>query len=271
MNSSTYLESKNLVLFFIITFAWSWLLWIPQVLDTMGFEINIILLFLGNLAVFGPSVSAIIVTGIASGKDGIKKLLKKGWKHDFKKIWLFPIFIIIPVISFLSLLMVILIEGDWVLNYGNPFTMFFPILFIIFFTGGPLAEEFGWRGFALDRLQSRWNALISSLILGLIWGVWHLPLHFIAGTTQEVIPFYQNLIIIMLSSVIYTWLHNNTGGSVLVAMLFHLTSNMSGAYIPYWISDVGRWMSFTFTLIVVAIILIIYGPKKLKKNQTKLD
>ena len=144
--------------------------------------------------------------------------------------------------------------------------MFFPVLFIIFFLGGPFAEEFGWRGYALDRFQSKLNSLISSLILGLLWGIWHLPLHFISGTTQEVIPIYQNIIIITISSVLYTWLYNNTNGSILVAMLFHTANNMAGALFPYWISNLGRWISFIFTIIIVIIIIIYYGPRKLKRS-----
>jgi membrane protease YdiL (CAAX protease family) len=138
------------------------------------------------------------------------------------------------------------------------------------FLGGPFAEEFGWRGFSLDRLQLKFSAFYSSLILGAIWGLWHLPLHFINGTTQEVIPFYQNFLILILLSIIYTWLYNNTNRSILVVMIFHLAGNMSGALFPYWISNLGRWISFILTLIFVIFLLIYYGPKELIREKKKI-
>ncbi len=212
----------------------------PQVLNTFGFEIDPLLLFFSNFAVFGPTISSILVTGATLGKSGIKTLLKKGINHHFRKIWWLPILLIGPIISFLSLLVVLIIEGPTILSYSLPFTKFFPVLLIIFFTGGPLAEEFGWRGYLLERFQYKWNMVISGLFVGIIWAIWHLPLHFIAGTTQEVIPIYQDLLIITISSIIYTWIYHNTNGSVLATMILHTVNNVSGAIFPYWISDLGR-------------------------------
>ncbi len=267
MNESRKKGLNELILFFSITFLWSWLLWLSPILNSIGFVVPEFLLFLSMFANFGPTIAALILTAIKGGKVELKALLKRGWNFKFKKLWLIPILGLIPFIALLSLLLVIFIDGTWVLSYATSLVMFVPLLFIIFFTGGPLGEEYGWRGYALDRLQSRWNALTSSIILGLIWGLWHLPLHFIPGTTQQAVPFYQNLIILTLSSIIYTWLHNNTGRSIAVALLIHLAANMSGAFIPYWVSDYGRWISFFITLIAIILILIIYKPKKLKKEE----
>ena len=71
--------------------------------------------------------------------------------------------------------------------YGLPAALAIPVMLLVFFLNA-LPEESSWRAYALDRLQQRWSALGSSLILGLIWSIWHLPLHFIAGTTQQAIP-----------------------------------------------------------------------------------
>jgi len=259
-------NKKNyLIQFFVITFVWSWLLWLPQVLNYFGFNVPGFLLFFGNLAIFGPLVSAFSLTLKHYGKEEFIKLLKRGIDINFQKKWLIPTLLLSPFLSFIALIIVIFFEGNWVLEYGLNWQMFFPVMAIIFLTGGPLAEEYGWRGYALDRLQNKWNALISSIILGLIWGLWHLPLHFISGTTQEVIPIYQHIIIITLSSIFYTWLHNNTGGSVLIAMLFHLSGNMAGALFPYWVSELGRWTFFALNILVLLPILYYYGIKRLSK------
>lgn len=256
--------TKNLILFFFFTFLWSWGLWIPKVLVNFGYQIPEILLVISDIAIFGPLVAAIVITYTTLGENQLKLLLIKGMRTDFKKIWLIPTLFLSPLFAFISFLFIIPFEGLDILNQALPLQMFFPVLILIFLLGGPLAEEYGWRGFALGRLQSRWNALISSLILGFIWGVWHLPLHFIEGTTQQVIPIYQNIIIITISSIIYTLLYNNTNESVLITMLFHLSSNMGGALFPYWISELGRWIFFSLNIITISIILKIFGIKNLK-------
>lgn len=86
-----------------------------------------------------------------------------------------------------------------------PLSFAIPIFFIIFLTQG-LPEEYGWRGFALDRLQLRWNALTASLVLGFMWGLWHLPLHFMIGTTQEIIPVYEFILRQMVGAIFFTWI-----------------------------------------------------------------
>ena len=95
---------------------------------------------------------------------------------------------------------------------------FLPLLII-----GPLSEEIGWRGYALERLQTRWNALTSSLIVGLVWALWHLPLFMMVGTSQHElgIPFIGFLVGLMASSILYTWLYNNTKQSIWSAILLH--------------------------------------------------
>lgn len=260
-------NNNHLIQFFTITFLWSWLLWLPQVLDYFGANVPEVLQFFGNFAIFGPLVSSFTLTLKAYGKEGLKKLLKKGVDIDFQKKWLIPTLFLSPLLAFLSLIVVVQFEGDSVLAYGISWQMFFPVMALIFLTGGPLAEEYGWRGFALGRLQNKWDALTSALIVGLIWSIWHIPLHFISGTTQEQIPLYQSFIIIPLSSIFYTWLYNNTGGSVLIAMLFHLSGNMGGALFPYWLSDLGRWIFFILNVIVLIPLIYYYGIERLSKDE----
>ncbi|MBI5586317.1 MAG: CPBP family intramembrane metalloprotease [Deltaproteobacteria bacterium] len=98
------------------------------------------------------------------------------------------------------------------------------------FIGGPLGEELGWRGFALDRLQNKWNALVASLILGLIWAAWHFPLFFIKGTPQEGLGFGTFLfwlwsLQVVSLSVLTTWVYNNTRRSILSAVFMHFMFN----------------------------------------------
>ncbi|NHJ38855.1 MAG: CPBP family intramembrane metalloprotease [Asgard group archaeon] len=275
------IESKHILLFFVFAFLWTWLLYLPRVLATYDY-INLpdwSGLIFGGFATFGPTISAIIVIGIINGSKGIKDLLKKGIKTDFKKIWLIPIFLLLPLTAGIAFGISILIFGFTIGDGYYNWALVINVVFIAFFIGGPLGEEFGWRGFILDPLQNKFGSLGASLLLGFIWGVWHLPLHFIADTTQQFIPIWAFVLLQMVMSILYTWLYNNTKGSVLVAILFHWISNIAGALIPFWqigfinsqepnnlyLPTYGMLIGFAITLLTASIITVLFGSKRMIK------
>jgi chromate transport protein ChrA len=94
--------------------------------------------------------------------------------------------------------------------------------------------------------------------------MWHLPLVFIEGTTQAAIPFYEFVLQTMLLAVLYTWLYNNTGGSVLVAALFHASANTAAAAVPTWTTEFGRWSSFALLAVFVGWVLWRWGWRHLR-------
>lgn len=100
---------------------------------------------------------------------------------------------------------------------------------------GPLPEEIGWRGYLLDRLQERWNALTASLVLGLVWWTWHLPLFVLPGyfdAFERAAPSPLDLLYGILPSVIvYTWVYNNTRRSVLAVVVLHFMQNFTGEFL----------------------------------------
>jgi len=229
MNTSHH--TGSIVEFLLYTFLWSWLLWLPGILDSHNVNIPEPLLALGMLAVFGPTVSAFIMVAKTTGKSGVKDMLKRGFFFRFQKKWLLPVLLLAPASSALSLFIGSLLTGE---NVSLPSLTVVPELLIMFFVGGPLAEEFGWRGFALDKFQSFLSPLKAGLLLGVIWGVWHLPLHFISGSVQENIPVWAYILIITVSSVLFTWIYNRTNRSIAAVMLFHWTVNIGNIVFPYW-------------------------------------
>ena len=114
---------------------------------------------------------------------------------------------------------------------------------------GPI-EEFGWRGIALPLLQRSLSPLTSAVLLGLIWGLWHLPAFFLGGAPQASWSFPAFLLAIVALSVILTSLFNASGGSLLVAALFHAQANG-----PLW-PDAQPWDSITFVALAVVVVWI---------------
>jgi membrane protease YdiL (CAAX protease family) len=98
--------------------------------------------------------------------------------------------------------------------------------------GGPLGEEFGWRGFALPAMQDRLGWRAAGLGLGLVWGVWHLPLFFIDGTAQAHIPPVLFLLSVVAMSIVFAWLANRSAGSVVAALVFHTAINYWPSVVP---------------------------------------
>ncbi|MEM4164350.1 MAG: type II CAAX endopeptidase family protein [Nitrososphaerales archaeon] len=256
----------------MITFVFTWIFWVPQALAAQGLLTTSILVdFLFsplNPAPFGPLVAALTLTYWSSRTQGVKELLKRGVHYKVGKIWYIPTFFLFPAITGGALFLAIL-SGDTIPELSvlsNPLLIIGAFIYI-FFLGGPLEEEFGWRGYALDRLQARFNVLLSSIMLGFMWGIWHLPLFFIPNMyPYYLIPLWGFMLSIILGSILFTWLYNNTGGSILVAMLFHTTSNLSHFIFPTLETEFGGLYSIILTLIAVVVVLAIYGPKRMSRK-----
>jgi membrane protease YdiL (CAAX protease family) len=256
-------SNRQLSSFFVITFAFSWILWLPQVLKFNGFpDLPEIVGLPGMFAPFGPFVAAFFLVWRIAGRQGVKKLWLRGWRLEFKKVWLLPALLIGPLAALFTVLILILINGSFSWQHGLPALLVVPVFLLILFTNA-LPEEYGWRGFALDPLQERTTALAASIVLGSIWALWHLPLFFIEGTTQAAIPMYQFFLQTIVLSIFYTWLYNNTGGSVLIAILFHAVSNITAAVVPFWTIDLGRWINFGILVVAALIVLSVWGSKEL--------
>ncbi len=260
---------KSLILFFVLSFAISWLFNLPRVLSDNDLAIiPSFLLNLNSLATFGPFIAAFFLTFNSSGRDGLKALWRRGWDFSFNKKWLWVVLLFPVLTSTLTILFVNVFGGEILWEHQPlPFFLAVPIFFVIFLTQG-LPEEFGWRGFALDRLQIKWNALTASLILGFFWGLWHLPLHFMSGTTQEIIPIYQFILKQMVGAIFFTWIYNNTNRNIFLAILFHSVSNVFGGLVPYWVTNQGRWVNFSIELILAILVIIIYGANKFIKEDS---
>lgn len=238
MNTKTDSSNHYLWLFFILTFAFSWLMCLPNVLITHNIittnpsitNINNIMKWVAGI---GPSLAAIFLVIKFEGKVALIVLLKRVLKLKLGY-WYFPVFLVLPVVLVLAHLLNIIFFNASFLKTGlllEPWWI--PVVLSIFFVL-QFGEELGWRGYALDRLQKKMNALFSSIFLGSIWAIWHLPMFLSSGFGHRDyhLPFGQFFITLVLMSIIITWLQNNTNGSLIPAFIIHAQINLSGEVLP---------------------------------------
>ena len=251
---------KNLSMFFVLAFLFSWILWLPSVLISQGIRIPGFLQILGQFSTWMPGLAAIIILIGSEGRQGVKSLFRNAWNWNFGKLWLIPILLLPASMILIAMAIKIPVEGIS-FSLGEipaPLPIF---IFILFFVGGPL-EEFGWRGYALPRLLKRTSFLWAGIILGILHGLWHLPLHFMEGTVQSYIPVWEFIAVTTVGSIIYTWLFVNTKGSLTAMILHHWAANLASALLVYWDTSFGRWVFFGIQLIVAVILVIVYRDKK---------
>jgi len=270
---TTQTQQRELVRFFGITFAVSWLLWLPGVLRSNGL-VNLpeIVGLPGMFVPLVPSVVAFLLVRRAEGRAGVAALARRGIQIGFDKRWLLPAVLLFPVVGLLTVGVLALAGRRPLDGWQVPsvLSVLGTVAYILVAGGG--LEEFGWRGYALDRMLQGRSALTASLLLGLVWGLWHLPLHLKVGTTQAAIPIWQFVIQTMVLSVLYTWLTANTRGSVLIAILFHTLGNATAALLPpFFASALGRWVNFGLLLAFTLVVVAVWGPRTLVGDTSRVD
>jgi membrane protease YdiL (CAAX protease family) len=227
---------RDLATFLALTYGLTWLFWVP----TAVFGRNVtgsfwlVPFMLGG---FGPSAAGILM--VYRGKDRAGR--RAFWNRvvDVRRIslgWYGLILLVFPA----SFVVVFLVDA-WL---GHPLPELEtwsriaanPLMLVGMSIGGiitgPLSEELGWRGFALDRLQAGWTPFVSSLTLALFWWGWHLPLFFISGTTHAewgigTPSFWLFLAATGPLSILLTWVYNQNSRSILAAVLLHFTYNLT--------------------------------------------
>lgn len=222
----------ELLLYFGLTLAWSWLCWLPMLPTYRDAEFGsppwvFALLLLGA---YGPSLMALVLAGRRDGKAGMKALLRKFaiWRVGLR--W-YGVALLLPVAVALGGALLYSARGGDIGPLVLDRAYIIPLALLAAAPFGPLAEELGWRGFALPRLLERHGPLASSLIVGTVWTLWHAPLFWapagsaISGERVTIgsVAFY--LALLTGYSIFYTWIHLNSRGSVLLAFLLHLSFN----------------------------------------------
>jgi membrane protease YdiL (CAAX protease family) len=232
-----------------------------------------------QLGALSASLAGIVIAAVEGHKGGVRELLGRFliWRVGIQW-WAFALlFMVLPSVA--SLYLFSLFGGppvDWS-GLGPLYSVVPMILMLTVFAG--VGEEFGWRGFALPRLQARYSALVSSLIVGALWGLWHIPLFLVEGTAQYewrsdagLIPAVLMYTVFVIAwSIQYTWVFNNTKGSVLLAAVFHGAGNTwIGGYIDVYRGYFGGVVTVMVVSVVVSIVIVLVaGPAHLSRRNRR--
>ena len=270
-----FLKQHSLVIGLVLMFLYTWTLDLSNS-GVLPFEIPFpIYITLG----WGFIFVSLLMTWLALGKDEMTKLFKRyflwrvGWKW-----WMVALFLS-PALRFAALLLTALLTGvpaDFshpmirdVVPLDAPLLMLVvPWIIFEILTNG---EEMGWRGYVLPRLQAKYNALAASLIVGVIWTAWHLPKFFGTGMNNDQSLFWYTLFTLA-AAVLYTWLYNNTRGSLLMVVLLHATQNTAGMFLPVEFAVPGgieRNILILLYVIAAIVVTVTAGAKNLSRTEER--
>ncbi|MFW9866752.1 MAG: type II CAAX prenyl endopeptidase Rce1 family protein [Candidatus Thorarchaeota archaeon] len=257
------IKKNPLTSYFIIAWITTWVLVLPLILTRFGLlSVNPNWHFLGAL---GPTIAAVMVVYVSEKKAGIKRLKKIVFKWKVGVFWILFSALIMPLLLLLTIGLNFIFIGNvinlkaYFIDNGvtNPVSIFLWIWVGAISYG--LFEEIGWRGYALPKLQEKYNPLIATLILTIGWAFWHFPMFFYRLSIQF---FFGWLFGLFLGAIVLTFLFNSSGNSAFVPILFHITNNI------VWLFNIDAVQIYvTIMLIILVVIIFILGRTQLSTKK----
>ncbi len=242
--------------FFVLVFALSIPFWFIGALTGIQLLPG---LPVSALAAICPALAACILIYREKRTAGVTELLKRSldYRRVRSKVWYVPAVLLMP--------------GVTALTYGVMRWLGLPLqvaefsllnavgLFLAFF-GAALGEELGWSGYAIDPMQARWNALQASIVLGLVWAMWHFVPLIQADRSPAWIAWWTAGT--LATRVIMVWLYNNTGKSVFATALYHAILNLTWQLFP---ASYDPRITSLVLLLVAAVVAVLWGPQTLAR------
>lgn len=279
-SSESLIRRYPLISFFILAFGLTWIFMIVDALGSQGILPFRLPLPLMVVMGYMPTLAAVIVVGTTRGKEGTRALFRKLliWRVGLR--WYLFAILGVAVFDILSILLynrIVPSANLPILSDRLPavpplqiILSLLPMYIVITLVNG---EELAWRGFATPQLQARYNALVASLIMGVLWTAFHLPLFFTrTGSSQSDWPFASFLVATLAMTILYTWMLNHTRGSVLLAYLFHGAANTWSQVFSIDHADplVG-WIQAALLLLLAVIVVAYEGKENLSRTGTRIQ
>ena len=252
-----------LVVFFVLAYALSWWPWILYAFDLSPLPI----------VGFGPFLAAIVVLAVTRGKAGVMALLRRMVRWRVSPVW-YAVALLLPVAITVAATVLNVLFGAQAPSSAelSGWTGLVPGFFVLLLVPGfgGAWEEPGWRGYALPRLQVGRSALLASLILGLLWAFWHLPL-MVVGEVN-----WSDIVLVIAASVVFAWVFNSASGSVLIIMLMHAMNNtISGSFFGPMFSGADSvresWLLAALWVAVAIVVVVATGPEQLSRKNSKQE
>jgi uncharacterized protein len=250
--------------FFLLAFLLTWAVWVPRAAASQGLLASDLPSVVGQVSTWAPAVAALLAAALTGGRAAVGELGSRlvRWRVGWR--W-YVVVIVGPAAFSLTVAVVYaLLGGSWAAawRFGGGLLGLVPLFLVLALTDG-LGEELAWRGFALPRLLSQHGAIAASLILGVLWALWHLPLVWTEGYLLYQQPVWLLFADLLAKSVIFTWVFLNTRGSVLLAVLLHASTNLfvvspvvasaGGLALPL-LAAAAKWL-------LVLVLILVAGPQ----------
>lgn len=251
--------------FFGLTYAISWTFFLPTVALTQGW-LDPAWGWLRSFAVvgnFGPSLAGLLLTRYLYGREGLRALLRRLLPRSITRQWVL-VTLLLPIAITLGAAGFGLLLGGQLTAAAYPWYAF-PVIFVVIFLNAGLAEEIGWRGFALPHLQQGRNALVSSVILGVVWALWHLPAWWFPGSIHQHLNVPLYIVGTIGLTLLLTWVYNATDGSLLAVVLMHTATNASRGVIPAAAAG-SVPLEVVTTWIAVLLVMALANPRHLARH-----
>jgi membrane protease YdiL (CAAX protease family) len=263
MQIQNVLRRHRLLSFFVLAYLLSWWAWVPYAFGVFPIPV----------ASFGPFLAALAVLAATEGKAGVVGLFRRMGRWRVSPIW-FAVALLLPTGLAVAATALNVASGAPPPSPENlagwpSVTSTFVIVLLVPGVGGAW-EEPGWRGYALPRLQPGRSALTASLLLAVAIAGWHLPL-MVAGQVA-----YSDVVLIFAAVIVFNWVFNNTGGSVLLIMLMHGANNaVSGSFFSPMFTGAysvrQSWLLAAVWTAAALAIVAIFGPQHLSRHRTKVE
>jgi len=269
INQGSIFKRHSVTLFFVLTFLIALVMMVPVMLTGIG--------WLALIAASSSSIAGLITAAWVGGKEGLKQLLSGFIRWRCNPLWYILAIFVPAAISIIALGATAAFGVQYQIQWTVGWAMLIPTFLLTTVQAG-LGEEIGWRGYATPKLMEKRSALVSSLIVGVVWAAWHIPLYFVPGSLQNVlvqeIGFPLTLAIYSLNiiafAIVWSWIYLVSNRNLWLPVLMHGSTNSFATFFAIANFEVYGLMPLIINAclwIALAIaVTLIFGPQRLSRS-----